>query len=80
MLRNLGVVSVYLRHKEFSAIYFCFVLTEVGYSHDGLQTRNLDQTPSFEFHKTGVNTMEPSRGVCVLETQGVFCNLFLFRF
>ena len=55
-------------------------LTEGGYNHDGLQTRNLDQTPSFEFHKTGVNTMEPWRGVCVLETQGVFCNLFLFRF
>ena len=39
---------------------------------------------SFEFHKAadtrGMNTTEPWLGVCVLKTQGVFCNLFLFCF
>ena len=39
---------------------------------------------SFEFHKAadtrGMNATEPWRGVCVLKTQGVFCNLFFVLF
>ena len=39
---------------------------------------------SFEFHKAadtrGRIATEPWRGVCVLKTQGVCCNLFLFCF
>ena len=39
---------------------------------------------SFEFHKAADtrlrNATEPWLGVCVLKTQGVLCNLFLFCF